>query len=522
MEAKCGDNLLNCFGFDCSNNEAGDYVIRVDKSCGKCTMSLVSLDSLNTTLPAPAVGDVVYSGGSCGTPTISWSAVAWATSYQIMQGSNVIANTTELNLNIWGAPLWATTYTVYAVNDLGVSSGLDILTYVTACSGVPDDPTGFTYTAIGGNTYECWDPELHWNASVDATSYDIFEYGILIKNVVGATTVLSGVTAGNHVFTIKAKNGSGSSSGVSIAVNVYVCEQATSNLYVGNGTDTFVVDPTTMTESATISAGLIPAAQDATHLYTYSGYVIRKYLKSDNSLVASYTHTWGIVRAILLDGPLLYFLEDTTWLNQVVVRKLTTSSMTIASGSTTQAVATANINRASMDKTSVYLFVAVDQIAMRITKTTMIISGTNIPVLGHNSNIGNGLVYNPIDSHVYVSWWATNLYRIDANSWTLVDTEAPGTSWGAITYVNGIGVMVQEVTGGFTKIQKINASLVRTTLYTFGAGITPKAPPYWGIASAGGSLFMPMSNNTVYKIDAISGSVLWTYLKVLWFYITIV
>jgi len=522
MEAKCGDNLLNCFGFDCSDNEAGDYVIRVDKSCGKCTMSLVSLASLDTTLPAPAVGDVVYSGGSCGTPTISWSAVSGATSYQVTQGGNVIANTTELSLEIGGAPLGATTYTVYAVNDIGVSSGLDILTYVTACAGVPSNPSGLTYTGPSEVTYECGDPELHWVAGAGATSYDIFEYGILIKNVVGLTTVLTGVTAGSHVFTIKAKNGSGSSSGVSIAVTVNVCEEATSSLYVGNGTNTYVVDADTMVESATISSSLIPAAQDATHFYTYSGYVIRKYLKADNSLVATYTHTGGMVRAILLDGPLLYFLEDTDAANQVVVRKLTISTMLIASGSTTQAVATATINRASMDKTSVYLFVAVDQIAMRITKTTMIISGTNIPVLGHGANIGNGLVYNPIDSHVYVSGWSTNLYRIDANSWTLVDTEAPGTSWGAITYVNGIGVMIQERTGGFTKIQKINASLVRTTLYTFGAGIDNDTPPYWDIASAGGAIYMHMTNHLVYKIDAITGSILWTYSKPLGFYITII
>jgi len=284
---------------------------------------------------------------------------------------------------------------------------------------------------------------------------------------------------------------------------LYLTRNATSIMYI--------VDTPTMALANSFSVAttwLASLQSDANYIYgiNNTNTVIYKYAKADGSLIGSYTHSGWTVISLYLDGSLLYFVEDTTSANQIVVRKLTASTMLIAAWSTTQAVTNASISGASMAVNATYLFVAVDGIVMRITKTTMVLAGSNITATGIGTATKGALAYNSSDSHVYVAGatGGASLARINASTWTVANTQAPGTSWGMVTYVSGVGLFATEVTGGNTIIQKLSTTLVRTSLYTMGSTISSFAK----IVNDWVSIYVPTSVNSVIKVNATTG-VLW-------------
>lgn len=296
------------------------------------------------------------------------------------------------------------------------------------------------------------------------------------------------------------------------------CAALPTGLYVSrNGTSLMnIVDKSAMTLSTSFSiasASMASLQEDASYIYGIGvgNTTIYKYAKVDGSLVSSYVHTGWTVVNLHIDGSLLYFVEDTASMNQIVVRKLTVSTMLIAAGSLTQAVANSTINAASMATNATYLFVAVDWIAMRITKASMTLAGSNITVTGVGTSSRGALAYNTSDGHIYVAGWATNLYRIDGSGWTVANTQAPGTSRGVITYVSGVWIFATEVTGGNTIIQKLSTTLVRTSLYTMPSIISTLVR----MLNDGTSIFVNTSANQILKVNATTG-VLWgTYNAVL-------
>ncbi len=154
--------------------------------------------------------------GACGSGTINigWNSVSGATSYQLRDGGTQIYDGATPSFNHTGLTDGSShSYTVRATNGSGSSawSGVVNANAPNACAaGIPGTPTSLNASpaACGSGTIN-----IGWNSVSGATSYQLRDGGTQIYD--GATSSFShtGLMAGSaHSYTVRATNGSGSSS----------------------------------------------------------------------------------------------------------------------------------------------------------------------------------------------------------------------------------------------------------------------------------------------------------------------
>ena len=140
---------------------------------------------------APAAPTGVTVTGAAATITLSWSATAGATSYQVLQGtsagstslSTVATGLTDTSYSVPGTPGTTLYFEVVAVGQGGSSPA----SAEVSGTVLPIAPTGVTASA--GNAAVT----LHWTAGAGAATYNVYEGGGAGKE--GGTAVLTGVTS---------------------------------------------------------------------------------------------------------------------------------------------------------------------------------------------------------------------------------------------------------------------------------------------------------------------------------------
>ena len=153
----------------------------------------------------PAPTGLTATAGS-GQVSLTWSASAGATGYNIYRGTSAGGeSTTPIATGVTSTSYIDTTvtngttyyYTVAAVNSSG-TSGYSNEASAEPVSGLPPAPTGLT--ATGGNAQI----SLSWTASAGATSYNVYRGSL--PNAESTTPIATGVTTTSYVD-ITANNG---------------------------------------------------------------------------------------------------------------------------------------------------------------------------------------------------------------------------------------------------------------------------------------------------------------------------
>ena len=162
--------------------------------------------SVDPTPTAPQ--NLVATAESSSSITLTWNAVGVATSYNVYNGAELVANVTGTTCTVQGLnPSTTYCYKVTSVNELGESEAS-----AEACATTkmlpPSAPTNLTATTNGENSIA-----LTWNASATATSYNVYQgANIVATGVTGTSYTVEGLDAGTeYCFTVKAVNNGGES-----------------------------------------------------------------------------------------------------------------------------------------------------------------------------------------------------------------------------------------------------------------------------------------------------------------------
>ena len=172
----------------------------------------------------------------CWAPILNWTASAWATSYDIIEWTTLIANVLVNTYTFAVVPsVWNHTYTIIAKNWAGSSAWVSTTVNVANCLTAPWNVTGTINVYNSGTTtnYTCglWFDvdftDVSW-----ATYYQLFEWATQIwSNSATSNFVVTGQTAGSHTYTIKACNWAWCSTGTNFTVSVlWNCNEATLNI----------------------------------------------------------------------------------------------------------------------------------------------------------------------------------------------------------------------------------------------------------------------------------------------------
>ena len=164
--------------------------------------------TVTATPAAAATGAPTGLSGVAGdkTATLSWTAVAGATSYKIYRGGVSVgtsATTSYADLNLTNGTVYS--YYVTAVSNT-VESAASSTVQVTPFVITPAAPTGLTATP--GNAQV----SLSWTTTANATGYKVYRAGVLVATQAGTSFLDSGLTNGvAYSYTVIATNGSASS-----------------------------------------------------------------------------------------------------------------------------------------------------------------------------------------------------------------------------------------------------------------------------------------------------------------------
>ena len=204
-----------------------------------CTLVLAACGSNSTAPPppppkAPAAPTGLAATGGLGQVSLSWTAVAGATSYNILRGDTA------------GAETALGTSTAASYTDTGLAAGTTYYYVVQALEGglssansnessaitIPAAPMGLTGTASGASVI------LTWTAATGATGYDLRRApgGTTTFATVGSPTAATftdpGLPAGTaYTYMVRAKNGSGTSAD-SLPFNITTAPPAPTGLVV--------------------------------------------------------------------------------------------------------------------------------------------------------------------------------------------------------------------------------------------------------------------------------------------------
>ncbi|MFA6064133.1 MAG: fibronectin type III domain-containing protein [Gallionella sp.] len=162
-----------------------------------------------TTVPAtPAAPIAVTVGGTA--ITLSWPAVAGATSYAVYQDGMALPAVAGAATARGVTGLLAGTSYRFTVSAIGVggesATSAPLTVSTTGVPAVPAVPTASNVTATGVT--------VNWQAVAGATSYTVYQNGVALPAVAGTATsrVITGLTTGlSYSFSVTANNASGNS-----------------------------------------------------------------------------------------------------------------------------------------------------------------------------------------------------------------------------------------------------------------------------------------------------------------------
>lgn len=176
--------------------------------------------------------------------TLTWNASSdnvGVASYNVYQDGALTMNVSGTNTSVTG--LSASTsydFTVSAIdaagNESAQSSVLTASTSDASDTQSPSVPAGLSANNVTETTLT-----LSWNASTDnigVASYDVYQDGVLITNVSGTSTSITGLSADtSYDFTVIAKDAAGNESAQSSILTVTTLSGTSLNLYVQSITD---------------------------------------------------------------------------------------------------------------------------------------------------------------------------------------------------------------------------------------------------------------------------------------------
>jgi hypothetical protein len=170
--------------------------------------------SIVYTLPAVPTAPVLASTqtATAGSVTITWAAVAGATSYAYQLGSGAVLSTTSTSVTLSGLASGTTGFKLRAVNTGGASGWASTsIVYSQATPAAPVLPA--SYDTLNGSV------TVSWATIPGATNYE-YQLGTGPVIITTSTSVtLTGLPIGSTAFNVRAANGSGSSAFTPSTIN---------------------------------------------------------------------------------------------------------------------------------------------------------------------------------------------------------------------------------------------------------------------------------------------------------------
>lgn len=153
----------------------------------------------------PSVPNGLSVSGSGGSGTLSWSAVAGASSYNVYDGTTLLGSSTSVSYNFTGFGVGNHSLSVSAVNGSGESAKSSSVSYIVL--GAPGQVTGLTVSGSGAPS-----GVLTWTASPvsdQVTNYNVVDNGSTIAQPTTNSYSFSSLTVGTHAFQVSATNSTG-------------------------------------------------------------------------------------------------------------------------------------------------------------------------------------------------------------------------------------------------------------------------------------------------------------------------
>lgn len=218
-----------------SGRAGGGYVYQVEGCIGTTCGAFTSSATLGVRPALPTV--TVPSGTINGTYTVSWTAPASTTGYDVQErlGSGswttIASNTAATSISRPGTTSGSYTYQVSAKNAYGTRgwTASSAVTVDTTYGVLPSVPANLSVPAASNNGAA----NLSWGAATLATSYVVQQSGnggtnwSTVYNSTGTSTSLSGLADGNYVFHVQACNTYGCSAWVAGSATLVVTHPPT-------------------------------------------------------------------------------------------------------------------------------------------------------------------------------------------------------------------------------------------------------------------------------------------------------
>jgi len=247
-------------GYTATVPGSGTYQFQV-AACGAGGCSAYTTSgNVIVTLP-PSLSASTTSSLS-GTFTLSWNAVATATSYTLSQNGTTVytGGATSWSSNDLGNGNY--TYTVQACNTSGCGGASNAVTVAVNHIAAPGLSASTTNSTTGTFT-------MSWNTVANATSYQLYQGSTLVYNATGTSWSSSNLPNGTYTYTVYGCNGS-TCGFASNQVTVTVLQVPPApTLSASEGTSTN--GSFTLSWNATTGASSYNLYQNGTSVYNSSG-----------------------------------------------------------------------------------------------------------------------------------------------------------------------------------------------------------------------------------------------------------
>ena len=140
---------------------------------------------------------------TCTSVSLVWDAASGATSYEVLQGTNLRASVTTLSATVpFGAG--PNSYTVHARNAFGLSGPSNAVSVTPPpCPQLPP-PANLRAASV-----TCTSVTLTWSPVGGAARYDVFRSGILVATVTATTATLPVSASTTYGFVVRARSATG-------------------------------------------------------------------------------------------------------------------------------------------------------------------------------------------------------------------------------------------------------------------------------------------------------------------------
>jgi len=306
------------------------------KNAGGTSAASTASDNVVLTPAVPSAPTATASGT---TITVSWSAVAGATAYNVVCSKGGLAdknNLTGTSTTFTGTAGTTYAFTVAAKNSGGTSAASTASGDVVVSLAAPSAPTA---TASGTTI------TVSWTAVTGATAYNVVcsKGGLTAQNdLTGTSTTFTGVVGTTYAFTVAAKNSGGTSSASTASNDVNIAPPfSTALAYVNFDQSTTVSSNTELVSGTALGTSPVlyyGSTSISVSTSQYKSYPNSIYFSGGQSLAVSFTipttsagfsySLWfyvtdnggsnnpRIVQSSIGDGGAVYYGSGGTTLNQ--------------------------------------------------------------------------------------------------------------------------------------------------------------------------------------------------------------